>query len=51
MVFKIDAMISHFLSIPFPEQLSDEVWALKWAQVQYLADQGVLGNQVKNMLE
>ncbi len=39
---KADALISHFLHIPFPEQLSDDVWAQKWAQVNWLADQGIL---------
>ncbi|WP_165764216.1 hypothetical protein [Flavobacterium oreochromis] len=41
-VFKIDAMISYILHIPFPEQLSDTVWAEKWAQVKYLIDQGII---------
>jgi hypothetical protein len=41
-VFKIDAMISHFLHIPFPEQLSDTLWAEKWAQVQWLIDKGLV---------
>ena len=42
MVFKIDAMISHILHIPFPEQLSDYVWAEKWAQVQWLIEKGIV---------
>lgn len=42
MVFKIDAMISHILHIPFPEQLSDYLWAEKWAQVQWLIDKGIV---------
>ena len=42
MVFKIDAMISYFLHIPFPEQLSDLVWAEKWAQVKWLIDKGIV---------
>ncbi|WP_168197003.1 hypothetical protein [Flavobacterium alkalisoli] len=43
---KIDAMISHFLHIPFPEELSDTQWAEKWAQVQFLAEKGILGNKM-----
>ncbi|MBL7868881.1 MAG: hypothetical protein JNM71_12775 [Flavobacterium lindanitolerans] len=43
-VLKMDAMISHFLHIPFPEELPDTVWAQKWAQVKFLADKGILGN-------
>jgi hypothetical protein len=35
-------MISHILHIPFPERLSDEVWAMKWAQVKYLVEQGII---------
>jgi hypothetical protein len=42
-IFKIDALISHFLHIPFPERLSDTEWAQKWAQVQFLAEKGLLG--------
>jgi hypothetical protein len=42
MVFKIDAMISYFLHISFPEQLSDMVWAEKWAQVKWLIDKGIV---------
>ena len=35
-------MISHILHIPFPEQLSDMVWAEKWAQVQWLIEKGIV---------
>lgn len=42
MVFKIDAMISHILHLPFPEQLSDMVWAEKWAQVKWLIEKGIV---------
>lgn len=35
-------MISHFLHIPFPEELDDDTWAMKWAQIGWLADQGIL---------
>ncbi len=44
---KIDAYISHFLHIPFPEQLDDTKWAEKWAQVQFLAEKGILGAKKK----
>ena len=43
---KADALMSFFLHIPFPEQLSDEVWAMKWAQLGWLAEKGFLG--IKN---
>lgn len=39
-------MISHVLHIPFPEQLSDEVWAVKWMQTKFLIDKGFLGKTV-----
>ncbi|MEG3974566.1 hypothetical protein QT970_08065 [Microcoleus sp. herbarium8] len=42
MVFKIDALISHVLHIPFPEQLPDSVWVLKWAQVKWLIENGIV---------
>ncbi|MFL0089686.1 hypothetical protein [Tenacibaculum maritimum] len=42
MFLKGDALISHFLHIPFPENLPDDVWAQKFAQVMWLADQGIL---------
>jgi hypothetical protein len=45
-VFKIDAMISHVLHIPFPEQLSDTVWSEKWAQVKYLIDKGIIAPKI-----
>lgn len=35
-------MISHFLHIPFPEQLSDTAWSEKWAQVKWLIDEGLI---------
>ncbi|WP_164879208.1 hypothetical protein [Flavobacterium cerinum] len=44
MILKIDAFISHFLHIPFPENLTDAQWAEKWAQVKFLAEKGILGN-------
>jgi hypothetical protein len=39
--------MSHFLHIPFPEQLDDETWANKWAQLNWLAEQGILGAKNK----
>lgn len=41
-IFKINAFISHFLHIPFPEQLDDDTWALKWAQVKWLMEKGII---------
>jgi hypothetical protein len=49
MVFKIDAMISHILHIPFPEQLSDLLWAEKWAQTQWLIDKGIFTPKNKTL--
>ncbi|MGB1294862.1 MAG: hypothetical protein ACPG6V_05230 [Flavobacteriales bacterium] len=43
MTLKINALISHFLHIPFPEELSDTVWSEKWAQVNFLIDKGIVG--------
>lgn len=40
-------MISHFLHIPFPEQLSDTEWSEKWAQVKWLIDQGIVAPKNK----
>ena len=48
-VFKFDALISHFLHIPFPEQLDDETWAMKIAQVKWLGDQGILAPKKSEM--
>ncbi|WP_176133089.1 hypothetical protein [Hymenobacter sp. CRA2] len=33
---KADALISHYLHIPHPETLSDEVWCDKAGQAQWL---------------
>ena len=41
-VFKIDALNSHILHIPYPENLTDTVWAMKWAQVKWLIDSGIV---------
>lgn len=35
--------MSLFLNIPFPENLSDEVWMEKWRQIEWLASKGLLG--------
>ena len=35
-------MISHILHIPFPEQLDDDIWSQKWAQVKWLVDKGII---------
>lgn len=32
------------MHIPFPEQLSDEVWAEKWQQIVWLAEKGIIGS-------
>lgn len=41
-------MISYFLHIPFPEKLDDDVWAMKWAQIGWLAENGFLGLKQNN---
>ncbi|WP_162304181.1 hypothetical protein [Chryseobacterium mulctrae] len=46
---KADALMSHFLHIPFPEKLDDDTWASKWAQIGWLADQGILGVKKKDL--
>lgn len=48
MILKCDALISHFLNIPFPEELDDDVWAIKWGQVQWLAESEILGINKEN---
>lgn len=35
-------MISHYLHIPFPEQLADDVWINKWAQLKWLIKKGLI---------
>ncbi|CAM2904212.1 hypothetical protein [Flavobacterium frigoris] len=35
-------MISHFLHIPFPEKLTDDIWINKWAQVKWLIKKGLV---------
>ena len=37
----MDAYISYALHIPFPEELDDETWAMKVAQVEWLIEQGI----------
>lgn len=39
--------MSHFMHIPFPEELSDELWAEKWAQLRWLMDEGYIGYKEK----
>ena len=40
---KIDALISFYFHIPFPEDLPDDVWLEKWRQIEWLGEAGVLG--------
>ncbi|MCT4640384.1 MAG: hypothetical protein N4A72_21990 [Bacteroidales bacterium] len=35
--------MSYHFKIPFPEELPDDVWFEKWRQIEWLADQGILG--------
>ena len=40
---KIDALISLYFHLPFPELLDDETWIEKFRQIEWLADKGLLG--------
>jgi hypothetical protein len=40
---KIDALVSFYFHIPFPEKLPDEVWIEKYRQIEWLAKKGMLG--------
>ncbi len=31
------------MGIPFPEELTDDVWMMKYRQLLWLADKGLLG--------
>jgi hypothetical protein len=39
----MNAMMSLYFRIPFPEELEDDVWMEKWRQIEWLADRGLLG--------
>jgi hypothetical protein len=39
----MNAMISFFLHIPFPERLDDDTWMEKVRQIQWLSEKGLLG--------
>jgi len=41
--------MSFYLKIPFPEKLSDEVWAEKWHQLKWLADKNLLSIDLNKM--
>jgi len=43
-----DALISYFLSVPFPEELDDDTWMEKYRQIEWLAETGLLGIKKKN---
>lgn len=32
----MNAMIMYYCGIPFPEELEDDIWLEKWAQIEYL---------------
>lgn len=40
---RIDAHLSYYFHIPFPEELPDEVWIEKWRQIEWLSEKGLLG--------
>lgn len=37
----MNALISYYLSIPFPEELDDETFIEKWEHVVYLMEIGI----------
>ncbi|SDE75957.1 hypothetical protein [Riemerella columbipharyngis] len=37
--------MSFYLGIPFPEQLPDDIWVMKLAQITWLAEQGLLNTK------
>lgn len=39
---KINALLSYHFKIPFPEDLTDDVWAEKWEQIKWLQSKGVI---------
>jgi len=41
-VRRINAQLSHFMHIPFPEDLPDDVWAEKYRQFQWLVENNYL---------
>ena len=43
LIRQIDALIMHVCHIPFPEDLDDSTWVEKYRQVQWLAEQGLIG--------
>nr|DAY40929.1 MAG TPA: hypothetical protein [Caudoviricetes sp.] len=36
-----------YFHIPFPEELTDEVWAEKVRQIEWLARKGLLGTKIQ----
>jgi len=40
--------MSLFMHIPFPERLSDDLWMEKFRQLEWLADQNLLGIKKNN---
>jgi len=43
---KINAMLSLFFKIPFPEDLPDDVWMEKYRQIEWLAAKKMLGIKI-----
>jgi len=39
----VNALLSFYFKIPFPEELSNEKWVEKWKQVEWLSQEGILG--------
>jgi hypothetical protein len=44
---KADALISFYLGIPFPEELDDDTWSIKLAQIAWLGETGHLNVKLK----
>jgi hypothetical protein len=46
-VRKYNALMSFYFHIPYPERFSDETWAEKVRQIEWLARKGLLGVKVE----
>ena len=42
---RIDALISYYFHIPFPEELSDSLWMEKYRQIEWLVEIGIIGTE------
>jgi hypothetical protein len=42
----MNALMSFFLHIPFPEDMDDDTWMEKWRQIEWLSEKGLLGSKI-----